>query len=106
MFDSNKDLTSVYVEWDIPLEPEGELIASSQYDKVTLYVPKGTKALYKAAKYWQDFKKIIEYGGVGITGIAHDDKQTTSIFNLSGQRLTAPKKGVNIVNGRKVVVVK
>ena len=26
------------------------------------------------------------------------------IFNLNGQRLTAPRKGINIINGRKVVI--
>ena len=33
-----------------------------------------------------------------------NDDQPTCIYNLSGQRLTAAKPGVNIVNGRKVVV--
>ena len=27
-----------------------------------------------------------------------------SIYNLSGQRLKAPQKGINIINGRKVLV--
>ena len=26
------------------------------------------------------------------------------IFNLAGQRLSAPQKGVNIINGKKVVI--
>jgi hypothetical protein len=26
------------------------------------------------------------------------------IFNLSGQQLKAPQKGINIINGKKVVV--
>jgi hypothetical protein len=28
----------------------------------------------------------------------------TLIFNLAGQRLTAPRKGLNIINGKKVMV--
>ena len=28
----------------------------------------------------------------------------TAIFNLSGQRLSAPQKGLNIINGRKVMI--
>ena len=27
-----------------------------------------------------------------------------AIFNMSGQRLSAPQKGLNIINGRKVVI--
>ena len=61
MFDSNEGLTSIYVEWESPLELKSGIIATSQRDKVKLYVPQGTKALYKTAKYWNDFKEIIEY---------------------------------------------
>lgn len=28
----------------------------------------------------------------------------TAIFNLGGQRLSAPQKGMNIINGRKVII--
>lgn len=61
MFDSNEGLTSIYVEWESPLELKSGIIATSQRDKVKLYVPQGTKALYKTAKHWNDFKEIIEY---------------------------------------------
>ena len=30
--------------------------------------------------------------------------QTTAIYNLAGQRLNKPQKGINITNGRKVLV--
>ena len=33
-----------------------------------------------------------------------NDEQTTSIFNLAGQRLAKPQRGINIVNGKKVLV--
>lgn len=32
------------------------------------------------------------------------DAKNAPIYNLSGQRLTAPKKGINIINGKKVIV--
>ncbi len=32
------------------------------------------------------------------------EQQGTAIFNLNGQRIAAPQKGVNIVNGKKLVV--
>ena len=32
------------------------------------------------------------------------ESQVEGIFNLNGQRLTAPRKGINIINGRKVVI--
>ena len=30
--------------------------------------------------------------------------QDTAVYSLSGQRLQAPKKGINIIGGRKVVM--
>ena len=41
----------------------------------------------------------------GIKGITADNsKQTTEIYNLSGQRLSKLQKGINIVNGKKILV--
>ena len=30
--------------------------------------------------------------------------ESTIIYNLNGQRLSAPQKGINIINGKKVVI--
>ena len=43
------------------------------------------------------------------SGIETVDTETASaakegVFNLAGQRLSAPRKGLNIINGRKVLV--
>ncbi len=40
----------------------------------------------------------------GILSITNDSVSNSPIYSLSGQRLAAPKKGVNIVGGKKVVV--
>lgn len=42
----------------------GELVFEDvDLTKVTLYVPKGSKATYKAANVWNNFKEILETGG-------------------------------------------
>ena len=41
--------------------------------------------------------------GDGIADVV-DDQAANPVYSLSGQRLAAPRKGVNIVGGRKVVV--
>ena len=41
---------------------------------------------------------------VGISDILANKGGKTTIFNIVGQRLSAPQKGMNIINGRKVVV--
>ena len=41
----------------------------------------------------------------GVKGIMNEElRMKNSIFNLAGQRLAAPQKGIMIVNGKKVVV--
>ena len=32
----------------------------------------------------------------------HQERNVEGIFNLNGQRLDAPQKGINIINGKKV----
>lgn len=46
------------------------------------------------------------YTATGISTPTKDNKGTTPIYNLQGQRLLHPHKGINIQNGRKYVVGK
>lgn len=41
---------------------------------------------------------------MGITNVAADAVKAKGIFNINGQRLAAPVKGINIIDGKKVVV--
>ena len=70
----------------------------------TLHVRKGCKAKYEAAEYWNRFT-IVEDATTGIDAV--EDPATISeekIFSISGQRLDKAAKGVNIINGKKVLV--
>jgi len=108
LFEGLESLTSVYVEWPTPLKLDFPLLFYWGGDNnIILYVPKGTKALYEAAEGWKDFKDIIEYGEdgiVGITGIKEESVNPATIFNLSGQRVSHPRKGIYIQGGKKVLV--
>ena len=72
---------------------------NSTYANATLYVPKGTKALYESTDGWKLFFNIQE--GDPTTGIVStkDDinKVEVSRYDIKGQRLNAPRKGINIV---------
>ena len=75
------------------------------YEQATLYVPKGTKPLYEAANGWNNFGHIVEVDSpAAITNAKMNNGVDALVYSLSGQRLAAPKKGINIVGGRKVVV--
>lgn len=41
----------------------------------------------------------------GIVSVRKDDSDDRKIFNLKGQRLSAPQKGFNIINGKKIIVL-
>ena len=40
----------------------------------------------------------------GIVMVMHDRQSDNTTYNLAGQRLTTPKKGINTIGGKKVVV--
>ena len=47
----------------------------------------------------------IENSATGITSVRNNHNEEDFIFNINGQRLNAPKKGFNIINGKKVIVL-
>ena len=71
---------------------------------VTLYVPVGTKEKYQATDGWKEFQNIVEGTPTGIKVIENTQNKNATVYDLNGVRLPAPKKGINIINGQKVVV--
>ncbi len=102
-FQKWKDLTSVFVGWDIPLE------IASWYDQdrifgdinkiiCTLYVPQGTMGLYCYAYGWNTFWNFAEYDPTGIDKVTtSNEAKEVSRYSVNGQRLSVPTKGLNIV---------
>lgn len=74
------------------------------FNNATLYVPKGTKVKYQEADVWKNFKNIVEFEPSGIDDIVADEDKQRKIYSISGIRLKRPQKGLNIINGKKVVV--
>ena len=74
------------------------------FNNATLYVPKGTIDKYKATDGWKDFMFIEEGTTTGIKVIENTQKKNATVYDLNGVRLSEPKKGINILNGKKVVV--
>ena len=56
--------------------------------------------------YYEETEEEGEYAGSdpsGIEDVTIGDIEDAPVYNLSGQRLSAPQKGINIVNGKKVI---
>ena len=58
VFEYCSSLTSVTVDINTPLAITSNTFSNRA--NATLYVPKGSKAVYQAADYWKEFKEIIE----------------------------------------------
>ena len=83
---------------------DSRTFSNNTFINATLYVPIGTKEKYKAVEGWKDFLFIEEGNPTGITVIEKTKYDNTTIYDLNGVRLSEPKRGVNIVNGKKIVV--
>ena len=76
---------------------------------VTIHVPVGCKNVYtnnellKYATIIDDV--VIPQNTTGIDNVTTSiTQQPTSVFDLTGKRLTEPQKGINIINGKKVII--
>lgn len=48
--------------------------------------------------------RITKEGDTAISALQSPFKAESQIFNLAGQRITTPQKGINIINGKKVLI--
>ena len=74
------------------------MFSDSDYEKVHLYVPKGTLAAYKAADGWKNFLNISESGESGIkeAGVTAQ-KTVVGRYDLSGRQVADDYRGVTII---------
>lgn len=74
------------------------------YD-LTLMVPKGSRETYLAAMYWKNFKEIVEFEeDTGINNLSINDKESNCFYDLKGEIVKYPRKGLYIVKGKKVIL--
>ena len=78
--------------------------SDNTFDNATLYVPVGTKEKYQATEGWKDFANIVEGTPTGVNAIKNSNNKSVTIFDLNGVRQLEPRKGINIINGKKIVV--
>ena len=106
-FSSSENLEIVISEIERPFDlltewrnPFGGISANA-----ILYVPNGTKEEYEAKAGWKEaFSKIVEGDPTAIERIHAEREVNDKVYTLSGQRLKAPRRGINIIGGKKVLV--
>ena len=77
-------LMEVRVEWRTPLSVPDDIFEGGINTYCTLYVPTGTKALYRAAKVWKDFETIVEYTPVANETVEAIEMQSLKVNASNG----------------------
>ncbi|MBQ9669585.1 MAG: leucine-rich repeat protein [Prevotella sp.] len=98
-------LTSVISLIEEPFEITGDVFYnynadtySIDFTSATLYVPAGTKEKYESTPAWNKFKMIVEQEVNAVESVETDAKaEETERYNVSGQRISTPQKGLNVV---------
>ena len=94
-FNGCTGLTSVISMIEEPFEIFENVF--SNYN-ATLYVPAGTKEKYEGMPAWNMFKNIVEGIENAVKSVETDAQAgETERYNVSGQRISSPQKGLNIV---------
>lgn len=75
-----------------------------QYASVVVNVPEGSLDAYRNASVWKEFANINEVDVTGIRPTVRQDSKNTAVYDIMGRKLAKPSRGINIVNGKKVVV--
>ncbi|MDO4933690.1 MAG: leucine-rich repeat domain-containing protein [Prevotella sp.] len=87
-----------------PTVSDGSFYDTNIY-QATLYVPIEAVETYRTTDPWKNFTNI---QGIDISGIkdvkANGDPRQNTCYDLNGRKLNGPKTGLNIINGKKVMV--
>lgn len=83
-------------------------LANMDYEIAPLQVPNSHRVKTPEGEWSYDYEdaEICYLAGssVGIAGTVADTAGKKVVYNMNGQRMNAPRKGINIINGRKVIV--
>ena len=80
---------------------EGNVCTTEQ---VMVAKERGWRVYYRHDEYgWQEYEGSDDTSSV-TNDIRTETYKNAPVYNLRGQRLTAPQKGINIIGGRKVIM--
>ncbi|MBQ9178817.1 MAG: leucine-rich repeat domain-containing protein, partial [Prevotella sp.] len=104
-FDGCSGLTSVISLIEEPFEIGEDVFNAYNYEigdyeftSATLYVPAGTKEKYESTPAWNKFANIVEGIENAVRSVETDAQaEETERYNVGGQRISTPQKGLNIV---------
>ena len=103
-------LRDVYCYVETVPETDNEAFNRSSIGECILHVPAVSVDNYKASYIWGAFKEVVPLTDSDSKPTGIDDVRCKisdirgTYYDLNGVRQSEPKKGINILNGKKVVV--
>lgn len=102
-----KNIKEIKVNLEKPISGNANIFDDAVYNNATLYVPYGTKSLYKKREPWNIFFSIVEMNSTAINEIASDNGYVKGVYyDLLSRVVENPTNGVYIVDGKKVFINK
>ena len=99
--DENQSLEAIYLRRETPAEIQEDLFEDEYYDKVTLYVPTGTKEAYAIAPYWGKFKTIEEFTSTDLRNVNFKTECAgEQVYGVDGSRRATLRRGLNILRSK------
>ena len=99
--DENQSLEAIYLRRETPAEIQEDLFEDEYYDKVTLYVPTGTKEAYAIAPYWGKFKTIEEFTPTDLRQVNFKTECAgEQVYGVDGSRRATLRRGLNILRSK------
>ena len=76
------------------------------FDHAVVYVPRESLNDYKSDRVWKRFFSLYGAELTGINGVTIEgtDNGEQKVYDLQGRKLQRPAKGLNIINGKKVLM--
>lgn len=98
-------LTTLYILNTTPPTIKEGCFETKQYMTLNVFVPHEALSTYQGAVGWKNFWNLQGFAPTGIDNVKNDILNGNSkCYDLRGNRLSAPKRGLNIINGKKVIV--
>ena len=105
-FADSEELSKITCNSTIPPTASLTTFYEYTYANADVYVPQGSLYDYGSDNIWKLFLNLHGADLTGINGITADGTTNGGqrIYDLQGRKLKKPIRGLNIINGKKVVV--
>ena len=97
----NRKISVLYVSNPTPPKVEPQ---EFDYVFTNVYVPEESLEKYRNAEIWENFWNMQGFNVTGIEKVTVDKGKKGECYNLQGIKNSSPIRGLNIIDGKKVVV--